>query len=459
MMPNSSSLLLLLSGNLFLQAALALSLTLLLHFINIPSLLLSGLFTYVHPDDVAPNNSSSNGVRAAIRRPGAIDSDLKPRKKSKERFEFDENKAQIFRLKLSDGHLQTRIYFNDFRSAFNSIVVSLSCLLLHRFSVKSEESGVVKNGSFVPIMLGFLGVGRVFVLILRISFERSASKLFEKHLSVVLGVVGFVVALVLVNGVVPKWIFDVDFEGLHGFEKLFIAVFMGCISCFLYMPAVRIAHAFWLGTDQLRCNLSIISCGWLARLVLHANYLIMVLTSMLWVKPFADLLLIDQNKGSYQNARAEHVKELVGNVGMQKSEFSSFRLWCLLVSGLLQIVSLRSNVQMYLNEAVLCWYQRLHASKVPDLGYSRAKVFLHNHFVCLVVLQFFLPASMVLLFLGLSQVGENLLTNFQGICSLLPCSLLDKEVALFMAWWVLFVWTIYTSVTLALFRQGILYVS
>ncbi|KAJ8554461.1 hypothetical protein K7X08_025139 [Anisodus acutangulus] len=456
-MPNSSSLLLLLSGNLFLQAALALSLTLLLHFLNIPAFFLSGLFTYVHPDDVTPTNPS-NGVKAAIRRPGTNGSELiKPRKKSKERFEFDENKAQIFRLKLSDGHLQTRIYFQDFRSAFNSIIVSLSCLLLHRFLTKNEKFGMLKNGSFIPILLGLLSVGRVFVLILRISFERSASKLSEKHLSVVLGFLGFVVALGFVHGVVPKWILDVHFEAVHGFEKLFIAVFMGCISCFLYMPAVRIAHAFWLGTDQLRCNLPIISCGWFARLLLHANYMFMVLTSMLWVKPLADLLLIDQNKAS--NTRIEHVRELVGNVGMQKSEFSRFRLLCLLVSGLLQIVSLRANVQMYLNEAVLCWYQRLHASKVPDLGYSRAKVFLHNHFVCLVVLQFVLPASMVLLFLGLSQLGDDLLTNFQGICSLFPCSLLDKEVALFMAWWVLFVWTIYTSATLALFRQGILYVS
>ncbi|KAM3382088.1 hypothetical protein P3S68_007661 [Capsicum galapagoense] len=452
-MLNSSSLLLLSSNNLFLQSALALSLSLFLHFIKIPSLLLSALFTYVHPDDVAPSNASSNGVRAAIRRPGVNDSEPKPRKKSKERFEFDENKAQIFRLKLSDGHLQTRIYFVDFRSAFNSVFVSLSCLLLHCFLKKSEDSGVVKNGSFVPILLGVLGVGRIFVLFVRISFERSASKLADKQLSVVLGFLGFVVAVVLVHGVVGKGIFDVCFDAVHGFEKLFIAIFMGCISCFLYMPAVRITHAFWLGTDQLRCNLPIVSCGWFARLLLHANYLFMVFTSMLWVKPFADLLLIDQN------VRTEHVRELVGNVGMQKSEFSNFRLWCLLVSGLLQILSLRSNVQMYLNEAVFCWYQRLHASKVPDLGYSRAKVFLHNHFVCLAVLQFFLPASMVLLFLGLSQVGDNLLSNYQGICSLFPCSLLDKEVTLFMAWLVLFVWMIYTSVTLALFRQGILYVS
>ncbi|XP_009603018.1 uncharacterized protein [Nicotiana tomentosiformis] len=453
-MPNSSSLLLLLSSNLFLQSTLALSLSLLLHFIKIPALFLSGLFTYVHPDDVAPTNPSSNGIRAAIRRPGSTNdnSELKPRKKSKERFEFDENKAQIFRLKLNDSHLHTRIYFNDFCGAFDSVIVSLSCLLLHRFLAKSEESGVLKNGSFIPILLGFLGVCRVFVLIFWISFEKSASKLSEKHLSVVLGFLGFIVALAFVHGAVPKWVFDVHFEALHGFEKLFIAVLMGCISWFLYMPAVRIAHAFWLGTDQLRCNLSIISCGWFARLLLHANYLFMVLTSLLWVKPFADLL-IDQN------ARVGHVRDLVGNVGMKQSEFSSFRRWCLLVSGLLQIVSLRSNVQMYLNEAVLCWYQRLHASKVPDLGYSRAKVFLHNHFVCLVVLQFFVPASMVLLFLGLSQVGGDLFTDFQGICSLFPCSLLDKEVALFMAWWVLFVWTTYTSATLALFRQGILYVS
>ncbi|RAL41285.1 hypothetical protein DM860_010079 [Cuscuta australis] len=138
-------------------------------------------------------------------------------------------------------------------------------------------------------------------------------------------------------------------------------------------------------------------------------------------------------------------------LAMWASDFDRFRHWCLFAAGILQIVTLRSNVQMYLNEAVLCWYQRLHCSKVPELDYSRAKVFLHNHHLCLVALQFFVPASMVLF--------SSLLCSFPWVSSLLPCPLLDKEVPLFMAWWVVFVCAVVNSTVLALYRHGILYVS
>lgn len=114
---------------------------------------------------------------------------------------------------------------------------------------------------------------------------------------------------------------------------------------------------------------------------------------------------------------------------------------------------------MYLNEAVFSWYQRLHASKVPDLDFSRAKVFLHNHYLCLVVLQFFAPAILVLLFLGMSQIDDSSLEIFRWVCDLISCSAFVKEVNLFMAWWVVFVWGLCTSVSLLLYRHGILYVS
>nr|GMD55172.1 transmembrane protein 161A [Ipomoea batatas] len=448
------------SSNFVLQTALAFSLFLLLYFFKIPALFLHGLFTYVHPDDVNP--TSSNGARAAIRRPGSVESELKPRKKSKDKFEFDENKAQIFRLKLIDTHLQTRIYFNEFKHAFNSTVVVLSCLLLDRFLGKSGDSGWLGDGSVVPVFLGCFVVCRIFVLIARTAFEGSSSKRMERQLSFLIGIFGFVLGLIIVSGVVPKWILDFDFGSLDGFGKLLVSLFMGCTAGFLYTPALRSARAFWLGTDQIRCNLSIISCGWFAGMLLYANYLMIALTSLLWISPFAELLVnknFDQKRGSCYGGRVEYATKLVGNVGMMRSDLDKFRLWCLLASGILQIMSLRSNVQMYLNEAVLCWYQRLHSSKVPDLDYSRAKVFLHNHYLCLAVLQFFVPAAMILLLNGLSQTGDNLISSFPWVCSLLPCSVLHKEVALFMAWWVVFVLATFTSSVLALYRHGILYVS
>ncbi|XAR71735.1 hypothetical protein NMG60_11018138 [Bertholletia excelsa] len=444
------------SSSLALQAAVATCLGVAFSFLKISVVFLQGLHTYIHPDDVNPTN---NGVRAAIRRPGAPEPELKPRRKSKEKFEFDENKAQIFRLRLADGHLQSRLYFTQFRGTFNSTAIALSCLWLHNCLPVSEESGFTASGTIIPILLGFASVFWLIILIARVSFERSASNRSEKQLSIVLGFLGYQLGLVIVLDLLPSWVLDFGFESLDGFSRIGIAFLMGCIAGFFFMPAARGSRAFWLGTDQIRCNLSIIYCGWIGRTLLYANYLLVMFTSLLWIKPFADLLV---NNHAYDRRRLHFIgdiDQLVGNLGMSQLDLENFRFWCLLASGVLQMATLRSNLQMYLNEAVLSWYQRLHASKVPDMGFSRAKVFLHNHILCLVVLQFFVPPALVLLLLGLSQIDDNLFKNFQPVCTALPCSALVGQVTLFMAWWILFVWAIYTSASLIMYRCGILYVS
>lgn len=449
----SSSILLTSYLNLFLHASLSLLLTLSLSLLNVPSLSLYALHTYIHPDDVSPNNSNT---RAAIRRPGAPETELRPRKKTKQNFEFDENKAQIFRLKLSHAHLQSRLHFDQFHKAFSSTFVSLFSLVLHMFLKVDKDHGVLQNATIVPVLLCFVGVFRVCVLVFLVSFDRSASKRLDKQCSVMLGILGFVVGVLFVLDVFPQWAFDFRLEFLDGFGKLVVAVTMGGLASLLYMPAARNARAFWLGTDQSRSYLSIISCGWIERLLLYGSSLLAVFTALLWVSPFADLLV---NKNNTSGRKELVADELVGNVGMSSSDFDKFRQLCLLVVGVLQMLTLRTNLQIFLNEAVLSWYQRLHASKVPDLDFSRAKVFLHNHYLCLVALQFFAPPALVLLFLGLSQIGDDLHKNIHMLCSLLPCTALVKEVALFMAWWVVFIWSIFTAGSLALYRRGILYVS
>lgn len=462
--------------NLLLQLSLSLTLTLILTFVKLPILFLQGLYTYIHPDSVN-QNTATNGVRAAIRRPEASDSssgldgyrnlstkpnpEPKKKNKSKEKFEFDENNAQIFRLKLDDIHLRTRLYFKGYYDAFNYTFVAISCFLLHVYFDASETSGIFVNGAIVPVLLGFLGVGKVVLSLGRSSFEQSASRRSERQLSVVVGVLGFVLGLTICFSIVPS-IFDFECEGIDGFGKFCIAVLMGVLAGFLFMPATRSARAYWIGTDQLCWNLSIISCGWIARGLLYINSLFAIFTSLLWINPMTKMLInnnIDDSKKAHLIGRIGDADRLIGNLGMSRVDFIKFRTCCLLVSGLLQIFVLRSNLQMYLNEAVLSWYQRLHAGKVPDLDFSRAKVFLHNHFLCLVVLQFVAPPALVLLFLGLSHIDGNLFDSFQMVCSTQPSSAFFKDVALFMAWWVVFVSAIFSSASLVLYRRGILYVS
>ncbi|KZV31334.1 hypothetical protein F511_15162 [Dorcoceras hygrometricum] len=459
MMTPSPTSLILSTNNLVLHTLFAASLTLLFSFSKIPTFFLHGLHTYIHPDDINPG-SNSGGLRAAIRRPGPIGSEqVKARKKSKERSDFDECKAQIFRLKLNEGHLHSRIYFKEFYSVFNYTLIALLSLLLHRFLRVDKDSGVVRNGTIIPILLGLVGVCRLLFLMFRVGFDGSVSKRLEKQLSFVLGVLGFLLGLIIVFEVFPTWVLDFRFCSLEGFGNVCLAAFMGFVVGILFIPALRNGRAFWLGTDQIRCNLSIISCGWFSRMLLYANFILVFFTSLLWFKPLAEFLVYSNMSSELVTDKKGEVVSFVAHLGLSKPNFENLRIWCLLITGLLQILALRPNLQMFLNEGVFCWYQRLHGSKVPDLDYSRAKVFLHNHYLCLVVLQFFAPAAMVLLLLGLSPFFNNFLTDSQWACNKSSCSVFVKEVTSFMAWWIIFVWGVLGSATLALYRRGIFYVS
>ncbi|KAF7813265.1 putative transmembrane protein 161AB [Senna tora] len=454
--------------NPILHTTLSLFLAFILVFFKIPILFLYAIHTYIHPDSLG---QSSNGVRAAAA--SGLDgyqnlssktgAEIKKRNKAKEKVDFDENNAQIFRLKLDEGHLQSRLYCDQYCVAFTISFIALSCLLLHNYLNVSESSvGVWADGVFVPILVAILGLAMWFMLLWKITFERSASRRSEKQLSVVFGVVGVFLGLYIFSGG-ASLVLDFNFVSVDGFGRLFIASLSGCLAGFLFMPSAKSARSFWIGTDQLGCNLSMITCGWFSRMVLYVNQILIIFASLLWINPLAEIF-VNSNYNNSKTASSVSSKfgaaeKLVGNVGLLQSDFSKFRLWCLLVSSLLQIVALRPSLQMYLNEALLSWYQRLHASKVPDLDYSRAKVFLHNHYLCLVALQFLAPPVLVLIFLGLSQIDGHSFKSFPLLCSMLPCSPFVKEVALFMAWWVTFLRAIFSSVFLVLHRHCFLYVS
>ncbi|XP_050386161.1 uncharacterized protein LOC126802562 [Argentina anserina] len=447
--------------NLILHLSLSLSLTLLLTFLKLPILFLHSLHTYIHPDHINPSSSSST---AAIRRPGSdpiSHPELRKRPKPKSKAKnnnpttFDENNAQIFRLKLDEAHLQTRIFFRDYTNAFTFSSVAAACLALQIYlggGGGSSGDKFLAGGVFVPVLLSFAGVSKLVAALAKVSAEKSASRRSEKQLSFAFGVVGFVLGSVVCFRYGTSAL-DFNFATVDSNGRLFVAILMGCFAGFLFMPAAKNARAFWLGTDQVRSDLGMISCEWFGRLVLYVNYVMSVFTVLLWINPFCEML-VNKNNGKVRN-----VDGLIGNIGFSASEFGTFRVWCLLISGFLQLVALRPNLQMYLNEALLCWYQRLHAGKVPDLEFSRAKVFLHNHYLCLVVLQFLAPPVLLLLFLGLSRVEGISSDDYRYACSVLPCSAFVREVGVFLAWWILFVWAVYTSATIFLFRRCFLYMS
>ncbi|XP_077243116.1 transmembrane protein 161AB protein [Tasmannia lanceolata] len=460
--------------NLIIHAILSLFITLILTTFSIPIRFLEGLHTYIHPENLGQQNRPQGNPKAVIRRPenpnnGNSTENLqnpssKRGNRSKDKVEFDESNAQIFRMRLVNSHLRSRLYFTAYQNTFvYSIIALLNFLLNYFLPVSESDSTIFANGAVFPIVLGFVAFSRLSFFLGKLAFERSSSKRSEKQLSILFGVLGFLLVLSIFF-VLSSNIFDFEFDSSYGVLNILMAFFAGCIAGFMFIPAAKNARAFWLGTDQLRWNLSVISCGKVSQILLYVNILMTVFTSLLWINPVAEIFVkktdfatcgvnLNQRKGLEYNGK------LAGNVGMVRSDYMKFRLCSLLVSALLELLTLRPKLQMYLNESVLSWYQRLHASKVPDLDFSRAKIFLHNYYLCLVVLQFLAPPTLVLLFLGFSQIQGNLFGDFPFIHSFEHCSSYVKEAALFMAWWVVFVWAIFTSSSLALYRCGFAFIS
>ncbi|KAK0600975.1 hypothetical protein LWI29_020098 [Acer saccharum] len=132
----------------------------------------------------------------------------------------------------------------------------------------SRDSGILSNGVVVVIVLGFVSLCKVLIVLARVSFEKSASMRSEKQLSAIIGVLGFLFRFLICSGVLSS-VLDFDFGSVDGFGKFSLAVLMGCVVGFLYMPAGKNARSFWLGSDQLQSNLEFFSYGWFGRPILY----------------------------------------------------------------------------------------------------------------------------------------------------------------------------------------------
>ncbi|CAL5036457.1 unnamed protein product [Urochloa decumbens] len=203
--------------------------------------------------------------------------------------------------------------------------------------------------------------------------------------------------------------------------------FAGALASLAALPAARFARAFWLGTDQPRTGLAVLASSAPARLILYLAVLVSSVASILRCCGFV-------------GAAEQEVRLLAAAAG-------------------LQLLAARPAVQMYLNEAVFCWYQRLHVSRTPDTEYGRAKVFLHNHHLCAVATQLVAPPLLVLSLLALWRVqGKDFFEGVEGLDWLVGWSVAMKEAALLAARWVVAVWSTVTVITLVCYKRGWLFV-
>ncbi|XP_078161610.1 transmembrane protein 161AB protein [Carex rostrata] len=387
---------------LFLHLITSFPCLLLSHLLHLPSFSLYSLCTYIYPD-----SAPSSAPRAVLR-----PSNSKPSKRAPATTPFDTTAAQLYRLRLDHSSLSSRHHFPSFHiSLLLSFSLSLPSLLLHYFNSSSL--------AFFPFLFISISVSFLLVTLIRLSLEKSASRRSEKFFSLLSFVVSPAISLILIQ-----------FLSINPPPGIASAV-TGLISSLMFIPAARFARSFWLGTDQLRFDLPVLSCSWIGLVLLYSTALISLASPVLFFKSLLPPFFVN-------GAEVLQVPVLAAGA-------------------LLQILSLRAMVQMYINEAVTCWYQQLHVTRITDLDYARAKMFLHNHHLCTAATQFLAPPVLVLLLLGLSQLRGNL---FEGVFqSSIDLSDILKEMALFTAWWVMFAWSVVTMAILACYRFRLLVIS
>ncbi|XP_078445882.1 transmembrane protein 161AB protein [Wolffia australiana] len=335
----------------------------------------------------------SIGGAAAVRRPsdGGAAADSGP---------------QLLRLRLVDSHLRSRLFFPDYRRCFVSAASAASALLLALFLLRQSSQSHLPPSipqATVPISSSLLATLQISSSLARSSLQRSS----DKQLAAFISVLGFLAAILLRSALEPP-IFDF-------LPEVAISASAGVLAGVLFLPAVRSARSLWLGTDQLRWNLDFAVSGKISLFLFYASFVAGV------AAPIASF------------REPTEIKTLI-----------------LAGSAILKLMAIRADLQAYLNEAVLSWYQMLHGGKVLAMDQGRAKIFLHNHNLCLAVVQFFAPPALEILLVGVAQTAAF----FPGAAASAAAA-----AALFFAWWISLVHAVFSLSTLVFLRCGFLILS
>ncbi|EFJ17623.1 hypothetical protein SELMODRAFT_420901 [Selaginella moellendorffii] len=131
----------------------------------------------------------------------------------------------------------------------------------------------------------------------------------------------------------------------------------------------RYMKSFWIGTNQLGCDISVIKTSVWSQFLLNLGIVLPVVSTLLWLKPMADLLIrlpeknsIDHGSTGWQWQRRSlfEGKDWAGSVGFSPETFQDLKFVGMILTGVIQLLLLRINVQAYLNLGVLkaCTKQR-----------------------------------------------------------------------------------------------------
>lgn len=230
-----------------------------------------------------------------------------------------------------------------------------------------------------------------------------------------------------------------------------LAVAAGTASALLLHPALRLARCYWLAAAALDHNSDILVLRrhWLAQAALHLAFLLPILSSFLWVKPMAELFVLQPPPGPPDSG-----DDWAAGLGLPEAAFRKLQVAALLASSLALLAVARVQVQTYLSSGVLKWYEALHTSREVESRLVRHRVYAANFYLCKVALQSLLPGVVLLLLVAMASVWSPDLDASAAEREFFMPPMLCRECSLILAWAACAAWAFHSALILAMLRAG-----
>jgi len=389
------------------------------------------------------------------------------RKKSEENLQ-----GQLCLIPTTGEGLLQRAFFSDFdKLVFFATTVVTNLVAFQLVSWLKDD---LRGGSVLTCLAVIAG-GCGIVSLVRTQINTEVSPREEQLVGGAAAIAsGMMAALVLL--LVPSEVLDFELEGAAqavtlslqlqleklGHESVALAVKGATVFPLVFLqgvlvglaaviggvsvaPAVRCGRCYMLSTSPPDWAEGHLGEGRGRRVLLHINTILPMAVIVLWIRP-----MLEEPLG----LSAEHILYL--------------RIGAVILAAVMQGALLRTHVQSFLDSGFVAWYERLYGNGVAERGapsgtrqgaeanmYSqvvRCQLDLNSTLMCKVAVQAFAP-GVILLSCAALMWHKGVMTKDHDTNSLLP-PILFKSIFSFIAWWFCGLWTLFSSVTLGLFRYG-----
>eukprot|EP00242_Pyramimonas_sp_CCMP2087_P002227 CAMPEP_0198230466 /NCGR_PEP_ID=MMETSP1445-20131203/114678_1 /TAXON_ID=36898 /ORGANISM="Pyramimonas sp., Strain CCMP2087" /LENGTH=435 /DNA_ID=CAMNT_0043911009 /DNA_START=177 /DNA_END=1484 /DNA_ORIENTATION=- len=383
----------------------------------------------------------------------AIEQNPSLRKKSFKKTDGPEE--QLMLIPTAPEGLLQRVFFSEFdRLVFFVSVVAANLMLVQVLYLVQPEKRA-QNGGVVLTCFAVVAAATAVSSLYRTQSNRLLTPAFERTLGQLAGGGSALCSLVVLFAIPSEFLdfeleqataaFNKSLKSMHAqVPEIPVALLMGTLPIVAGIlggvavaPAVRAVRCYMLATSPPDWAEGQLTKSFMTKASFHLNMVVPLAVVVLWVRPLVEQPL-------------ELSAELMVYL----------RAGATMLAGGLMLAMLRPQVQSFLDNGMVVWYENLHGTtttsnqeKEKQAQYVRMHLELNNTMLCKAALQMFAPGVILVSFAALIWQKGVMTNELPADTAFLP-AILFKSVFSFLAWWLCCMWTLASYTTLGMFRYG-----